>query len=737
MNEHVKILVVDDDSFMRNATVRALKVEGYSLFTAENGLEAIEKAREIRPDLILLDVNMPVMDGIEALRYLKTDPAVGSAFVVIVSGSRIDTDSQVIGLNTGADDYLTRPISNRELLARVQAMLRIKAAEQEAKRKEKQLHDLIASNVDGMLVLDHAGRILFANPAANELLDRSLENIIGQEIGIPISSREHADINLIRKDGSECIAEMRIVAIDWEGQPAHLAALRDVTARNQMQNAISASQKLLQDIIDNSTTLIYALDGDGKFLLINRRLEEVLGASDKVLLGKTRNAFLPPDVAAAHRANDLLVLEQQKVFLVEEENREPDGVHTYLSLKFPLVSPAGVVYGIGGISTDITARKEAEVVLRESEERFRTLVEEAPVGIFIQVSNQFAYVNKAALSLFGADKPDQLLGKKVVEQFDPEVADQVRERIRLLNEERRAVPVAEEAIITLDGRRVEVDVSAVPFLYQGERGALVFAQEITIRKEAERLRDEYEARLKLEVIERTKELREAQDQLLRQQRLAVLGQLAGSVGHELRNPLGVINNAVYFLRLIQPDASEKIKEYLGIIESEVGTADKIINDLLHFGREKKLDIEPTTVSRIIDETMKRFPPPAGIEVELKFSDTLPVIRIDRQQMVQVLGNLLVNAYQAMQKGGTINLAAQHRDNWITISVQDAGTGISPENMSRLFEPLFTTKPRGIGLGLSVSKKLTEANQGRIEVESEIGRGTKFSIYLPVSSEDGT
>ncbi len=230
-------------------------------------------------------------------------------------------------------------------------------------------------------------------------------------------------------------------------------------------------------------------------------------------------------------------------------------------------------------------------------------------------------------------------------------------------------------------------------------------------------------------------LHEAQEQLVRQERLAVLGQLAGSVGHELRNPLGVISNAVYFLNMIQPDANETVKEYLGIIENETRASNKIVNELLDFTRIKSLDRKPAALLELVQQTLERFPAPPAVAITLEFPEQLPALFADPDHVMRVLGNLIVNAYQAMdspdQTGGKLTISAGVQRDMIRVSLQDTGTGIAPENMGKIFEPLFTTKTRGFGLGLAVSRKLTEANNGQIEVSSVPGQGSTFTVYWPI------
>jgi signal transduction histidine kinase len=185
--------------------------------------------------------------------------------------------------------------------------------------------------------------------------------------------------------------------------------------------------------------------------------------------------------------------------------------------------------------------------------------------------------------------------------------------------------------------------------------------------------------------------------------------------------------------MVLPDADEKVKEYLALIQKQVHISDKIVSDLLDFTRIKSVDREPLSVSEVIQQTLARFPAPDNVQVIFDLPEDLPKAYADLQHVLQVLGNLTLNACQAMKDGGRLTFSASAADEMIRIAVQDTGTGITPDNMKKLFEPLFTTKPKGIGLGLAVSRKLIEANGGRIEVQSEIGAGSTFTVWLPVCS----
>ena len=234
---------------------------------------------------------------------------------------------------------------------------------------------------------------------------------------------------------------------------------------------------------------------------------------------------------------------------------------------------------------------------------------------------------------------------------------------------------------------------------------------------------------------RSQQLRHTQEQLIRQERLAVLGQLAGSIGHELRNPLGVINNASYYLKMKLADADEDIRESIEMIDEETQSASKIIADLLDFGRIKASDRASVDVSELIAKVIEQNPAPENINISTTMAEDLPPVFIDGRQIMQVLTNLVMNGYQAMPEGGELSVESGPRTaGSVRIEVSDTGTGIPPENLEKIFEPLFTTKSRGIGLGLAISKMLVEANDGRIEVESRVGEGTTFRVVLPIVRE---
>lgn len=230
------------------------------------------------------------------------------------------------------------------------------------------------------------------------------------------------------------------------------------------------------------------------------------------------------------------------------------------------------------------------------------------------------------------------------------------------------------------------------------------------------------------------ELRDAQESLVRKEKLAMLGQLASGVGHELRNPLGVMTNAIYFLRMVLQPIPEKVAEYLNILQQQITLSEKIVNDLLDFARLKQPQRKPASLADITRAQVARLGSTSGVRIEDEAVDRAPNVLVDEVQIGQVVLNLLTNAVQAMDGNGSIQLRAHAENGHVQLDVSDSGPGIPRENLGKVFEPLFTTKARGIGLGLAVSRTLARANEGDLTVTSTPGEGATFHLTLPVARD---
>jgi signal transduction histidine kinase len=227
------------------------------------------------------------------------------------------------------------------------------------------------------------------------------------------------------------------------------------------------------------------------------------------------------------------------------------------------------------------------------------------------------------------------------------------------------------------------------------------------------------------------ELANAQEQLVRSERLAAIGELASTIGHELRNPLGVISNAVYLLRGdLGPTPTEAASRHLSTAEREVSAATVIVSDLLEFARQRDPVTTDVDAVALVDEALSVLPPPSGITAVRNLPSPPVLLAADRDMLRQVLLNLVGNAYQAIVEGGTVTVGLTVDGPQLHLSVTDTGVGMDAEVSRRVFEPFYTTKARGVGLGLAVSRRIVEAHGGDIDVVSAPGEGTTFTVTLP-------
>jgi len=234
--------------------------------------------------------------------------------------------------------------------------------------------------------------------------------------------------------------------------------------------------------------------------------------------------------------------------------------------------------------------------------------------------------------------------------------------------------------------------------------------------------------------ETSKELKAAQENIVRSEKLATIGKLAGIMGHEIRNPLGVIKNSIYFLNMKLKDSKdEKIEKHLNILQTEIDNSDKIISDVLDFASIKTPTLKEAEINDVVKETLSKATIPKAVKVKTELGAKLPKLKIDTAQIGMVFANIISNAVQAMPKGGEIKVTTSKVDEFIAIAFKDTGIGIPKENLDKIFEPLVSTKVNGIGLGLTACQSIIKDHKGKIEVKNkEVGKGVIFTVKLPVA-----
>jgi two-component system, cell cycle sensor histidine kinase and response regulator CckA len=370
-----------------------------------------------------------------------------------------------------------------------------------------------------------------------------------------------------------------------------------------------------------------------------------------------------------------------------------------------------------GITIDATAKRQAE-------EALRLLVERLPDGVLVNCEGRIAFANPAALKVLGADRPDELLGKAALDLVHPGGREQARQRIERVLAGAEVAP-EQETLLRLDGTPVEVETTLIPFTHQGKP-----AVQVILCDHAERKRLEA--------------------QLRHAQKLEAIGQLAGGVAHDFNNVLTVIQ--LQAASLLSSEAlSEKAAESAREIAFAAERAAGLTRQLLAFSRKQLTQMADLDLNGLVANLIKMLQRLLGedVQLELSFSPAHPLIQADAGMIEQVLLNLAVNARDAMPRGGRLRIQTEtlsldeagaqanpeaRPGEFVCLSVSDTGQGIAPEHLPRLFEPFFSTKGvgEGTGLGLATVYGIVKQHQGWITVESRLGHGSTFRVFLPRS-----
>jgi len=526
----------------------------------------------------------------------------------------------------------------------------------------------------------------------------SLLSALASEIFISLSGQAHvvSMLGLNLKMLSYALI-FQTVLVEGIAQPQEL-----------FYRGLKNSWEQLQDLINNLSEGIAILDQKDQFIFNNPKVCQILGATPNKITGSCLTDYLSQDQTQKYYAYKQKHA-QQKTGSIELEINSPGKTHRTIILTSSPRVVDGKFSGFFTVLGDISEKKKME----EEQQSLARFPEENPNPVLrLDQSGRILYVNQA--------------GRKILESW------KYQEKKRLPAEIISRI----EACITTNNT-IEFDFCADKLTFNfsltpiaGMRYVNMYGMNVTELRKAEAGLMKYSQGLEKLAAEKTAQLVQAQEKLIRQEKLALMGQLASGVGHELRNPLAVINNALYMLRLQKNSKDKATREYLDIIDQEVAASNKIITDLLTFARVKPSNQSPTDLHTLLDPILKKFPPTENVSVKINLAQNLPHIWVDSQQIEQVLANLITNAYQAMPEGGSLEINAKTTGNALRLDIKDSGVGIPPENLEKIFEPLFSTKTKGIGLGLTVSKMLMELNNGRIEVASQVGKGTTFTLFLP-------
>jgi two-component system sensor kinase FixL len=381
----------------------------------------------------------------------------------------------------------------------------------------------------------------------------------------------------------------------------------------------------------------------------------------------------------------------------------------------------------------VTNLEQHEAALVESEERHRSIFENAVEGIVTMGEDRIIRsMNPAAQGLFGYQE-EEVIGKNVKifmpslyqEEHDSYVRNFIKAGKKIIGNGREVTGKRK------DGTTFPLELSVVELELSNERLFTGILRDITDRKRVEDERLRINEHLEELVQARTQALKDAQETLVRKERLATLGQLAGSIAHEIRNPLGIVRNAAYYLEQVSKDQDKEMLESRAEIQRGLTRVDRIISELLDYARDSQVNHQEFALSDVIEDAFAGVEIPPNAIVNAPIPSSSLICYGDSDQISRILKNLVINALQAMPDGGTLTMHySTSGDGKAMVEVKDTGAGMTKEQLAKIFEPLFTTKTLGIGLGLALSLRYAELNNGSLTAESILDRGSTFRLTIP-------
>nr|WP_317616126.1 response regulator [Nostoc sp. 'Peltigera membranacea cyanobiont' 210A] len=628
-----RILLADDNADMRDYVNRLLSQQ-YEVEAVPDGLTALESARGRVPDLVLTDVMMPGLDGFGLLQALRADPLTQKVPIILLS-ARAGEEARVEGLEAGADDYLIKPFSARELLARVEAALKMARLRQEAMEREQGLR------------------------------------------------------------------------IEAEVAKAHL-----------------------ETVIAGIQDQFFVLDREWRYTFVNDRVADVVGIPKEELLGKIIWEVFPDVVQSefdtqVHRAIAQNTVVQFEYFYAPWQRWFENRVYPFAE-------------GVSVFVTEISDRKQAEKALRESEEKFRNMADNAPFMVWVTDTNNYCTYLSQSWYDFTGQNEEMGLGFGWLNAVHPEDYNDTRNVFLEANRSYSAFRL-EYRLRRKDGEyRSCIDAANPWFGVDGEfKGYIGSVIDITERKVAEAERDRL---LELEQAARTEAERANR---VKDEFLAVLS-------HELRSPL---NPILGWARLLQTREFEPaaLKKAIATIERNAQLQAQLIEDLLDVSRilQGKLNLKmlPVNLVLVIEaglETVRLAAEAKNIQIQMMLDASFGQVLGDSSRLQQVIWNLLSNAVKFTPEGGKIDIQLECVDAQAEITVSDTGKGINPEFLPYVFEYFrqadgtTTRKFGGLGLGLAIVRHLTELHGGTIQAESlGEGQGAIFRVRLPLIKKDLT
>jgi PAS domain S-box-containing protein len=731
-HEDNSVLIVNDDPDQLKLMGSLLAKAGYSVLTAADGLDGLTLAKRERPDVVISDVSMPRMDGLEFCREMRADSELKTVPILLVTALQKDTDSAVAGLRAGADDYLEFPFDSARLVAKVSRLL-------ERSRLEASYRDVVEHASDMIFTQDLAGRITSINLAGQRFLGREQEELIGNSFfavfGVIPESNGFAGSLSRPQEATEF--RHQFVAHSAAGEDRWLDLIvspirdrmaetvgfrglaRDITERKQFEEALRDSEERYRLLFESTPQPIWVYNEETlAFLAVNEAATRIYGYSRDEFLSMTINDLRPQEdiptllIKNFADADDLVISSPWR-----HQTRDKKIIYVEMS-SHPVVFDGKNSKLV--IVNDVTERK----LLDEKQQRLHTSLQQSAMEwrqtfnaidfpvLIVDLSGAIKRSNSAAEQIIGISA-EEILGKSISELGEHEPWKKSAALIKTIRHYH--TPLSEEVKDASNGKTWAITLYHInEFGSVGER-AILIAQDITKRAELEA-------------------------SLRQSEMMSLLGSLVAGVAHEVRNPLFGISSILDAFETRFSDRTEYLR-YTNVLRDEIGRLTVLMEELLEYGKPFRGDLYLVSMEEMVARSVRACLPAAElaqVNLNSQIEDALPKIKIDRRRLSKVFVNLIENAIQHSSAQTTVTVEAcklvDGGQEWVQCAIRDSGPGILPEDMPRIFEPFFSKRRGGTGLGLAIAHRIMQEHGGKLVAGNNPEGGAFMMARFPIPAE---
>ena len=729
--EENHVLIVNDEPDQLSLMGTLLRKAGYSILTAEDGIEGLTIAKREQPDLVISDVSMPRMNGLEFCKEIRADSELKTVPILLVSARQTDTESAVAGLKAGADDYLEIPFDSARLIAKVSRLL-------ERSRLEASYRDLVEQASDMIFTQDLSGRLTSMNLAGQKFLGRTPEDIIGNQfftvfgiipesngfaasLGHPDDSQEFRHQFVARSaTGEDRWLDLIISPIkDKLEETAGFRGLaRDVTERKRFEEALRDSEERYRLLFESTPQPIWVYNEETlTFLAVNEAATRTYGFSRDEFLTMTVNDVRPHEdiptlIIKSSDPNDLVISSPWR-------HKTKDNKTIYVEMSSHPVVFDGKNSKLV-IVNDVTERK----LLDEKQQRLHASLQQSAMEwrqtfnaidfpvLIVDLAGTIKRSNLAAEQIIGIEA-EKILGTTLGALGETQPWKKAGELIDSIRDNQ--APLTEEIKDETTGKTWAITLYHInEFGSVGER-AILIAQDITKRVELEA-------------------------SLRQSEMMSLLGSLVAGVAHEVRNPLFGISSIIDAFETRFSDRTEYLR-YTSVLRDEIGRLTILMEELLEYGKPFRGDLYLVSMEEMIARSVKACMPSSDVgKVSLKtdVEESLPKVKIDRRRLSKVFVNLIENAIQHSPQKSTVTIEVRKitdgNNEWVQCAIKDSGAGILQEDLPKIFEPFFSKRRGGTGLGLAIAHRIMQEHGGKLIAGNNPEGGACMIARFPIPAE---